>query len=391
METKHKPKLLIRESVLGRDEETDRLPKRLSCRWIDLVGCVLAIVAYVVDIGSDVYVAVYELSQERVLTAALILVFVVFPSAVVNVTGMWWWWEDRKSREVSAGVWALRIGACVLQLGPVMYYAEVLRHGASFRRSRSTETYLRMLETDRDATLLRMFEAFLESAPQLLIQGYLVGLAAWRRELNLGHPSTHALLVSLLLSLCSLSWALVAQHRCLRLVRQDKRNASTAGSLLQFLWRLLTLVARSLALVLFTLAFGFWVVLLVAGHFLLSTVWIALSQPLELGESSPAKVWILLVVALVHVFAPFNSAEGDTRWRYVGSYSFELVENVGMAVTCLLLPSFDFPCKLPVCASVPVFFLAGIAVMLVYYRWWHPNKRAVQYHAGGGTSLGANA
>lgn len=34
------------------------------------------------------------------------------------------------------------------------------------------ELYLRMLDSDRDATLLRLFEAFLESAPQTLIQGY---------------------------------------------------------------------------------------------------------------------------------------------------------------------------------------------------------------------------
>lgn len=36
-----------------------------------------------------------------------------------------------------------------------------------------------MLEADRDATLLRTFEAFLEAAPQLLIQGYLTGYTLW--------------------------------------------------------------------------------------------------------------------------------------------------------------------------------------------------------------------
>lgn len=37
-----------------------------------------------------------------------------------------------------------------------------------------------MLEAECDASLLRLFEAFLESAPQTLVQGYLLGYEIWQ-------------------------------------------------------------------------------------------------------------------------------------------------------------------------------------------------------------------
>lgn len=52
-----------------------------------------------------------------------------------------------------------------------------LKHGCLSRRSSREETkakhYKQMIKEDRDASLLRMFDAFVESAPQLIIQIYL--------------------------------------------------------------------------------------------------------------------------------------------------------------------------------------------------------------------------
>lgn len=81
------------------------------------------------------------------------------------------------------------------QLGPVLWYVEVIRAAFFYRKNvddivdedsdRITSTkrrrfsesviqfYYEMAEAERDATLLRFFEAFLESIPQLLIQGFL--------------------------------------------------------------------------------------------------------------------------------------------------------------------------------------------------------------------------
>lgn len=40
--------------------------------------------------------------------------------------------------------------------------------------------YCEMVEAERDASLLRFFESFLESVPQLLVQGYLLAETFWK-------------------------------------------------------------------------------------------------------------------------------------------------------------------------------------------------------------------
>ena len=49
---------------------------------------------------------------------------------------------------------------------------------------------------------------------------------------------------SALVSMLSLAWALVAQHRSLRLARADKANVDACGMACMFAWRVLSLGAR---------------------------------------------------------------------------------------------------------------------------------------------------
>lgn len=42
------------------------------------------------------------------------------------------------------------------------------------KESNKYHHYIEMILTDRDASLLRMFDAFIESAPQLVLQIYLI-------------------------------------------------------------------------------------------------------------------------------------------------------------------------------------------------------------------------
>lgn len=65
-------------------------------------------------------------------------------------------------------------------------YIDALRYAWKFRRrpndTCSVEIYSRMLEELRDASLLRLIEAFLESAPQLILQLCILGSSLIDRE-----------------------------------------------------------------------------------------------------------------------------------------------------------------------------------------------------------------
>lgn len=68
-----------------------------------------------------------------------------------------------------------------------MFYAEVIYYANQSRRiiksnnlkksnfPQLVKHYCRMAESERDASLFRFFEVFLESIPQLLVQGYFTG------------------------------------------------------------------------------------------------------------------------------------------------------------------------------------------------------------------------
>lgn len=81
--------------------------------------------------------------------------------------------------------------AVFLQLAPVIHYWETLKCALraykcekSGDRASERRYYLRMLKEDQDVALLRVFECFLEAAPQQILQLTLM-LKHYHNEINL--------------------------------------------------------------------------------------------------------------------------------------------------------------------------------------------------------------
>ena len=87
--------------------------------------------------------------------------------------------------------WLVRLAVLMLQFAPVLRYIDSMRYGLKSRwagyeeskleansaeRKRALQKrvkyYTLMVYEDADATLLRLFECFMESAPQLVLQVY---------------------------------------------------------------------------------------------------------------------------------------------------------------------------------------------------------------------------
>ncbi|KAH7694699.1 CBN-CED-8 protein [Aphelenchoides avenae] len=238
-----------------------------------------------------------------------------------------------------------------------------------------------MVEADRDASLLRFFECFLESMPQLMVQGFLVAQEFWAIHTSAEpRPIPTWMLYQIasiscsLLSACS---AIVAQHRSLRISCPGKANMSVDECMFVLVWRASTLCARYVSLVLFMLAFKEWAVLVLVLHFLVSFGHIVAFQSIATDTSLAAmEVALLLINAAVHTFIPFNMAEGSTKRQYIAAYVIEFVENSILLALCMQRPSFDFPYKLHLSAFAVTSFAFGIGTMIVYYAYFHPNRRA---------------
>lgn len=169
-------------------DETDRLPRKLRVHVHTVVFAVFSALAYIFDFGTDIFVAASQYVQCRFLEGSLVLVFAFLPSIFVNTIGFLWVMDDLKRRPQSQvtnrfkkPVWIF----CILtQMVPALYSIECAYYCCKFREllaanngvidARILELYFWILESDRDSTLLRVFIAFLESAPQLFIQAYVL-------------------------------------------------------------------------------------------------------------------------------------------------------------------------------------------------------------------------
>ncbi len=118
-----------------------------------------------------------------------------------------------------------------------------------------------------DVCMLRLFTAFMESAPQLVFQLYaLIQLHQPAADADAAGRLNNAswAAVSAAASTLSLAWGVAAYCRAVRVGRERRRGAVAAwvSSLVEGVWRFCLLAARIMALVLLCLALQRWALLI---------------------------------------------------------------------------------------------------------------------------------
>lgn len=146
--------------------------------------------------------------------ALFVGIFAIIPSLVLNVISFIWETDDNRdrrkllkesfpSRQSYQGQISISLSVNLLlclfqvlfstifllfvqfQLGPTWWHFKAIYYGIQFRKCQDEKKkrvlFVEMLRAERDATLLRLFEGFLESAPQLLIQSTFLYEFLWLR------------------------------------------------------------------------------------------------------------------------------------------------------------------------------------------------------------------
>lgn len=110
-----------------------------------------------------------------------------------------------------------------------MRYIDSLLFGIKYMNKPDVKYYQFMVHEDTDATMLRLFECFLESAPQLLIQLYLIVMIPVDPN-GLSNSDLLFYVVfpyfSCCISLFSISLALASYYKSLRMSLPNKINLS---------------------------------------------------------------------------------------------------------------------------------------------------------------------
>nr|XP_020666210.1 XK-related protein 8 [Pogona vitticeps] len=346
------------------------LPQPPRYCYLDLAFSFMGTVAFLADLGIDVWVAASYLKASDYYWGGLVLGLLVLSSLTTQFFSWAWYQSDPPDlrQELPTG-WTL-ITLHVLQLGYLYRCLHALKVGFHVcRKEVATETqraYAVFLS--HDISLLRLFETFLESAPQLTLVLYII--------LNTSKAEIFQILGICTSFLC-IAWGLLDYHQSLRSFLRDKDKLGFLSSVLYFLWNFLLVCPRILSLALFTVVFPRFI----AFHFL--AVWSVMFlwvtwQSTHFMERDTFEWTYRAMVAVILYFCWFNVAEGKTRHRSVIYHTFILLDNLILAVWWIWdnTPlSMDSHLVHLLLGSL-FFYMLGILLRAIYYRYFHPTVQA---------------
>uniref|UniRef100_A0A3Q4B7Y7 XK-related protein n=1 Tax=Mola mola TaxID=94237 RepID=A0A3Q4B7Y7_MOLML len=226
-----------------------------------------------------------------------------------------------------------------------------------------------------DITMLRLLEAFLKSAPQLVLQ--LSIMIHGNAILPLQGLSASA-------SLVSLAWMIASYQKVLRDSRDDKLPMSYKAVITQMLWHFFTIGARTVAFALFASVFQLYFGIFIVSHWCVMTFWIIQGET-DFCMSKWEEIIYNMVVGIIYIFCWFNVKEGPCRFRMTVYYSVTLAENVALTAAWYAYRgphAFDSYALVVVCLVASSFAL-GTFFMLVYYCWLHPDGPVLGSQWGG--------
>lgn len=343
---------------------------------LDAASLLFSMCSYSLDLIADIAVAIFHYLNEDYWYCGLTVAFIVLPTLITTGISLRWYIVDSQlegSELISKKQWILRFIFHLFQIGPVLRYYESLQYGLKFRETKDPEekrrVYMRMIYEDADATMLRLFESFMESAPQLMLQMYI---------LTKNYPfddyeywTTIAQTISISSSLISISWSLVSYSKCLRISLPNKVPMTYWSLAVMFLWEFFSIMARMIALALFTSAFVHYVGFVLLAHWASMTLWI-ISMQTSFCNTKCEELGFNAVLGVIFIFCYFNPVDNATRYRYLAFYIFMFIENSTLLAYWVKRTSYDLWLKETVLYSHYSCFFLGIIFMSIYYKFFHP-------------------
>uniref|UniRef100_A0A0A9W0G2 XK-related protein n=2 Tax=Lygus hesperus TaxID=30085 RepID=A0A0A9W0G2_LYGHE len=385
-------------------DEVDRLPNRCHVTNWDLFVLFMSIISHVVDVALDLNLAYrYYKNEDTYDYFILTILFIYFPAFVNTFISLRMYVlsdEMASSTHMVVKKWTVRIFILIFQLAPVMRYCDSLDYALKSRRAEQRmdrveqiRYYELMLKEDSDVALLRVFECFLEAAPQQILQLSIVlmtnggGLTPQGKTANTFtwlHQGG-----SIASSLLSMAWSMASYHRSVRFSQRDKANMPLLGTAAQFMWHFNVTVSRILSISAITSLYWAASVSCISIHWVVMTVWLALFEETQFVANSSwrAKVSEIMfcgILGLVYIFTYLTPSGGATRHRYLVYYPICFFENALAIIIWSIFSKQDVKDSwyfVPLIISGIVPFIVGIGFMAIYYKLLHPQTSSRRVHS----------
>ncbi|XP_062606026.1 XK-related protein 9-like, partial [Saccostrea cucullata] len=142
---------------------------------LNFLGIVLSIVLFVFDVVTDILLALKYKNHGRIVECVLTSSVVIASFMVTGSLSTIWYLQDGSGPSGKVRKFLFLVVA--FPFSTIIRNISHLKHGCLSRRSSDKKAkekhYNEMKKTGLDASFLRMFDAFFESAPQLIIQVYI--------------------------------------------------------------------------------------------------------------------------------------------------------------------------------------------------------------------------
>ncbi|XP_062377196.1 XK-related protein 9 [Sardina pilchardus] len=287
-------------------------------RWILTV---IGLILYAADIVLDIILGLKYLKNGHLVWGILTLVFILCASVCTQIFS-YMWFRDDKLRDGTKESWHLIIGLHLSHMGIFTRYSQMLIDSFKVVWCKSTtlgNDHLKLFGQATDLSMLRLFEAFLESVPQLLLQLYIFLLGH-------GHNSVIHYL-SMAASFLNVAWAVVDYRRCLRRsLPQLKEMPNGLPTIVYLLYKLFAISARIFSLSLLLVLSPFSILYLALVWFL-STVW-AFFQKTDFCTSTALEILYRAIVGIILVFTFFNIQGQGTRAHMPIYYIFYVLQSI---------------------------------------------------------------
>jgi len=380
------------------------------------------------DYGSDISVAFWlRKEKDSDFFMACTILLIVLPLIVVNLFSLVWYSQDHlvhpsgfvpRRRHLTTWPRRLLLLAHFIGLGPVVRQLQIMALGRREQKSEwrkqgrhagpycltldpttpkankeYMELYMARKYYERDAAYLALIDSFIQDAPQLILQLYIL-LARHPKDL-LYWETALSQLGSVLLSLISLSGALVSYQQASRWADAARPQYTPIAVACQWLWRLLILSGRMFVFCIFLTVHLKEFFIFASLHYLLMITWLLLIRTNFCGSIDgvrrPIEELVYnLVIAAVLLFDIVNVTEGATRLKNMFFYILFGLEQAGLVAAWYLATnresaeldgahlrpwSHDPRWQTAVLALVPATYIGGLICLCTYYRVLHPGGR----------------
>ncbi|XP_018006902.1 XK-related protein 6 [Hyalella azteca] len=407
-------------------------------------GLILSIVFAALDIFTDILLALALHAQALAESDdgaarqtrwwfVVTVIIIIVPMVVVNCFSLLWYFQNRKClgdycvlHKMSTMRKLYIVVMHTILLGPIARYIDLLLY--KYKRSKENRQVMMdeqgalvnrltpkgevfavmQMVIARDSAMLEMLHGFLQDAPQLVFQIFLLYRSPNIIDADLSDTKTVAIqLLKIALALLSLARSLVSYQEELRRGLVDKPSIGVFGVIVCVLWRMCMVAARVIVIGSFSaivkdsgpknnnsgwlgykdidpsddpLTYPVITACIFGGHWLVMAVWIHAQKSNfcgRPGDGRPRPCLELLysvVMGWVHIFCFVNHKETPARGRMGFYYLLNLIENTALIVwwffKVIVVTELWF--RASIVFTVECSFLVGVCCLLLYYGFIHP-------------------